>query len=153
RLLLAVALLALIAPPFVPRAAAQAPGLKAAYGFDEASGAAVIDGSGSGNAGTINGATRTNQGRFGGALVFNGSSSIVTVPDAPSLRLTSALTLEAWVYPTAVPVRWADVIMKGVDNYYLMGNTPQSAVPALGSSFTTALYGPSALAANTWSHL
>ena len=52
-------------------------------------------------------------------MSFNGTSAFVTVPDSPSLRLTEAMTLEAWVYPTLVNAVWRDVIFKGSDNYYL----------------------------------
>ncbi len=128
-------------------------GLKAAYAFDEGSGPTVSDRSGGNNTGTISGATWTSQGRYGSALLFNGTSSLVTVPDAPSLRLSSALTLEAWVYPTAVPLRWTDIIMKGNDNYYLEGNSPPGGAYGLGSSFTSPLFGPSSLAPNVWSHV
>ena len=37
----------------------------------------------------------------GGALSFNGSSAWVTVLDAPDLRLSTGMTVEAWVRPTA----------------------------------------------------
>ena len=42
------------------------------------------------------------QGRFGGALTFDGTNDFVSVPDANSLDLTTAMTLEAWVSPNAV---------------------------------------------------
>ena len=66
----------------------------AAYGFDEASGSGATDGSGSGNNGTIDGALRSAQGRFGGALSFDGVNDRVTVPDAASLDLTTGMTLD-----------------------------------------------------------
>ena len=74
----------------------------AAYSFNEGSGTTVADASGTGNAGTIGTATWTTQGKFGNALSFNGTSARVTVPDASSLDLTTAMTLEAWVNPTAL---------------------------------------------------
>ncbi|MGB5065713.1 MAG: fibronectin type III domain-containing protein, partial [Candidatus Competibacter sp.] len=49
-------------------------GLVAAYNFEETSGTTVVDVSGLGNHGAINGATRTT-GKFGNALSFNGSSN------------------------------------------------------------------------------
>ena len=70
-------------------------------------------------------------GKFGKALVFNGSNAMVTIPDAPSLRLTTAMTLEAWVNPSVVNSGWRDIIYKGNDNYYLKGSTPSGA-PAIG---------------------
>ncbi len=60
---------------------AQAPGLVAAYGFDEGSGATALDSSGNNNNGTITNATWTASGKFGSALNFNGSNAWVTVPN------------------------------------------------------------------------
>ena len=48
------------------------PGLVGAYNFEEASGSTVVDASGKGNTGTISGASRITQGRFGKALSFDG---------------------------------------------------------------------------------
>ena len=44
---------------------------------------------------------RPTAGKYGNALTFNGTNAIVTVPDANSLDLTTGMTLEAWVRPTA----------------------------------------------------
>jgi hypothetical protein len=53
------------------------------------------------NSGTLlNGATFA-PGKVGEAFSFNGVRAHIRIPDAPSLRLTKALTVEAWVYPTA----------------------------------------------------
>jgi fibronectin type 3 domain-containing protein len=98
--------------------AGQLLGLVGAYGFDEASGTAVTDLSGLGNNGTITGATRTAAGKYGGALTFNGTSNLVTVPDAASLDLTSGMTVEAWVQPTALGNTWRTVAFKETGSYY-----------------------------------
>jgi hypothetical protein len=98
----------------------QPTGLVAAYAFNEGTGTAVTDSSGNNNTGTIgSGVTWTTQGRYGSALVFNGTSGRVTVNDAASLRLTNGMTLEAWVNPSVVSGTWRDVIYKANDNYYL----------------------------------
>src|SRR5262249_51552641 len=78
------------------------PSLVAAYGLNEGTGTTVTDLSGNGNNGTISNATWTTAGKYGGALSFNGTSSVVNIPDSPSLHLTTAMTLEAWVDPTKV---------------------------------------------------
>jgi PKD repeat protein len=77
-------------------------GLVAAYSFEESSGSTVNDASGKANHGTISGAIRTTSGRYGRALQFDGVNDWVTIKDASSLDLTTGMTLEAWVYPTAL---------------------------------------------------
>ena len=86
-------------------------GLVAAYGFEEGSGTTTTDASGLGNTGTIAAGTWSTTGRFGKALSFNGTSSLVTINDAAALRLTSAMTLEAWVRPTAL-ASWRCAVLK-----------------------------------------
>lgn len=74
----------------------QVPGLVAAYSFDEGTGSAFADASGNANAGTMSGTTWA-EGRTGTALSFDGIDDLATIPDADSLKLGGALTLEAWV--------------------------------------------------------
>ena len=127
----------------------------AAYSFDEGSGNTANDLSGHGNTGNIASATWAANGKFGNALVFNGTNTVVTVPDAPDLRLTTAMSLEAWVNPTNANTGWRDVIYKGNDNYYLEGATPLGAPLigiSVGASHTEAV-GATPLAANTWTFL
>src|SRR6185503_19502792 len=75
-------------------------GAVAAYSFNEGAGTTVGDISGNNNNGTISGATWSTSGKFGNALVFNGTNARVTVANSTSLGLTTAMTLEAWVFPT-----------------------------------------------------
>jgi hypothetical protein len=129
-------------------------GLVAAYAFNEGSGTTVTDASGTSNAGTTASTTWTTSGKNGGALVFNGSSSKVTIPDSPSLRLTTAVTLEAWVYPATNSSAWRDVVYKGDDNYYLEGTSENGGTPGAGGTFRSSpIYGTTALPVNTWSHI
>ena len=109
-----------------------------------------------GNGGTIGTATWTTQGKYGNALAFNGTNAFVTVADAPSLDLTNAMTLEAWVKPSTSLTGWRDVVYKGDDNYYLMGSSTSLGRPAAGGRFAGAygeVFGAGQLAANTWTHL
>ena len=89
----------------------SAGGLVAAYSFNEGTGATLYDSSGNGNNGVISNATWSTAGTFGDALSFNGSNSLVTIPDSPSLNLTSGMTIEAWVNPAALS-GWRDVLLK-----------------------------------------
>lgn len=64
------------------------------------SGNKVIDGSDENNHGTVSGATLVSGlDRLGKALQFDGIDDYVTVPDSPSLNITTAITIEAWVKP------------------------------------------------------
>lgn len=96
---LALSTVSLLAPP---PARAQSAGLVAAYSFDEASGTSAADSSGNGNRGTlVNGATWSTTAKFGTAASFDGVNDRIDVADSNSLDLTTAMTLEAWVRPTA----------------------------------------------------
>ena len=110
---LAVAAAALGVLVATPNGNSSTPGLVAAYAFDEGSGMTVTDASGNSNSGTAVGSTWSSSGKYGKALSFNGTSSRVTIPDAASLHLSSAMTLEAWVRPSAVTNKWRDVIDEG----------------------------------------
>jgi hypothetical protein len=67
-------------------------GLVAAYGFDEGAGTAIGDASGLNNNGVASGTTWTT-GKFGTALVFNGTTAQVTIPNAASLQLTTCINI------------------------------------------------------------
>jgi len=127
----------------------------AAYAFNEGSGTTAADASGTGNTGSITDGTWTASGKYGGALAFDGNGTMVTIPDAPSLHLTTAMTLEAWLNPSAMTGSWADVIYKGDDNYYLEGMTPGGAQPVAGGTWTgnLNLFGSVTLPLNAWTHL
>ena len=128
----------------------------ASYGFEEASGNVASDQWG-GNDGTVTGATRTNAGRFGRALSFDGDDDLVTVPDDTSLHLGGAMTLEAWVKPDQRRRTGARVIFKEADGglaYGLYANSDQD-VPHvhIGNQGDFGVDGPSELDPNKWTHL
>src|SRR5262249_23644371 len=101
-------------------------------------------------------ATWTSAGKYGSALSFNGTNARVNIPDAASLHLTTAMTLEAWVNPSAVSRDWRDVVYKGNDNYYLSATSTNSSSPGgggiAGGAYAEAV-GTGALPLNTWTHL
>ena len=132
------------------------PGLVAAYGFDEGTGSTTADASGNGNTGAIANATWTASGKFGSALVFNGSNALVTIADAPELNLTTAMTLMAWVKPSAASTLFTDVIWKDYFAYFLEA-TSDTGTPGVGAFIngTTHVWipAPSALTVGAWAHL
>ena len=138
---------------------APSPSLVAAYSFDAGAGSILADDSGSGNPGTISGATWTSSGRNGGALSFDGVSDLVTIADDGSLDLTTGMTLEAWVRPTAAGA-WRTVVTKeqiGNLVYGLFSSSDSgqpSGIISIGSSpIQDIVRGPSAIALSTWTHL
>jgi hypothetical protein len=90
--------------------------------------------------------------------MFNGMSDWVTVPDAASLDLTTRMTLEAWVFPTATMSGFRDLISKeqtGGIAYSLYangtGNVPATGVFTGGAE--QRLFGTATLPLNVWTHL
>jgi beta-lactam-binding protein with PASTA domain len=141
-------------------------GLVLALGFDEANGTVAIDSSVVARNGTLRQATMTRApGRFGNAVVFDGANDWVTVTDTTNspLDLRNAMTIEAWVNPTALS-GWETVVLKeraGGLTYALYAHdgaplTDGTAVPAgynrIGIE-DRRIGGTSALALNTWTHL
>lgn len=92
-------------------------GLVAEWHFDEGSGNILRDTSGSGNDGTIYGATWTTHGKFGSALQFDGVNDYVEVPDSPELSGGTGkdMTIEFWFNSNK---QWGDVITKWKDVSY-----------------------------------
>jgi methionine-rich copper-binding protein CopC len=132
-------------------------GLVGAWGFNATSGTVATDNSGLGNNGTVSGATWVT-GLFGNGLQFNGTSDWVTVPDANSLDLTTGMTLEAWVKPTAAASGWSTVMLKertGGFGYALYAfddaNKPPAGYIRVGSD--RAARGITTLPVNQWTHL
>jgi glucose/arabinose dehydrogenase len=137
-------------------------GLVAAYAFGEGSGSSVADATGNGLNGAISGATWTTGGKYGSALSFDGVNDWVTVNDANALDLTTAMTVEAWVYPTASGSgSWRNVLIKeraGGEVYNLYANANTNApvtfvVRAADPSATPDARGTTPLPLNTWTHL
>ena len=127
--------------------------------FNDNAGTVAVDSSGNSNNATLQGATWTTAGRYGSGLTFNGLDNSLTVPDAPSLDLSTGMTLEAWVYPTALS-GWRTVVLKEVAGglayaLYAHDNAPKpsSYVRLTGSSIGDGVAGTLQLPLNTWTHL
>src|SRR5262249_52193792 len=132
--------------------------LIAAYGFNEGAGTTVADAAGTGNTGTLNGATWTTAGEFGQAPSFNGTSPYVGLGNAPSLQLTGSLTISAWINAAAFPVDDAAIVSKrGTgDNGFQLDTTVDRGPRTIGFKLTNssgvnvARYGSTALVPGQW---
>ena len=133
-------------------------GLVAAYNFDEGVGSTAADSSGLGNNGVVSGgATWVTAGRYGKAVSFVDRGNIVTVADHPSLDLTTAFTLEAWVRPSSVS-NTRTVLIKEVPNdlsyaLYANGIAQRPIVWARSGAAGFSASGPARLSTDTWTHL
>ena len=65
------------------------------------------------------GASWSAQGRYGGAMSFNGSSSVVQVSASASLELSGAMTLSAWINPAVSQSGWRTIMQRQTDAYVL----------------------------------
>jgi hypothetical protein len=128
-------------------------GLVAAYSFNESLGMTTPDSSGRGNIGFISGAT-WGTGRYGGGLVFDGVNDRITVPDSSSLDLTTGMTIETWIRPTALG-GYRTAVIKETPTYLayaLYASTTSSNRPAVEAN-RGELIGGTAPALNTWTHV
>jgi hypothetical protein len=78
-------------------------GLVLYYSFDRDEGDRVTDRSMKENNGVVRGPPFTPDGRFGGALVFDGADDFLEAGNPPSLQLTTNFTLAAWIWPERTP--------------------------------------------------
>jgi len=127
--------------------------------LDEGGGTIAVDVSGQKNNATlVGGATWDNTGVYGKAIAFDGTGYL-NIPASKTLALAPAMTLEAWIYPTAAFTQFATVIRQ--DRYFLYaasdaGYCPSVAMAPLGGYSTTVINvicGTSIPPLNQWSHL
>ena len=128
----------------------------AAYNFDAGSGTTLADVTGKGHTGTLTGPTWSAAGRTGGALSFDGVNDSVRIADANDLDLTTAMTLEAWVRPTALG-SWRTVLFKEQASHmtYALYAATTSSRPS-GQAYVGGerdARATAALPTNAWSHL
>ena len=128
----------------------------ASYNFNETTGTLLPDRSGNTNNGTVSGATWA-PGHTGGGLAFDGLDDMVTVADTPALRLTTAMTLSAWIRPTGAS-DWRTVLMKEAPaglSYALYSDNAAGRPSGYGrlGPADVSVTAPATLPTNTWSHV
>ena len=75
--------------------------------MNEGGGNTAYDISGHGNHGTLTNSPVWGGSKFGGGLQLDGGDDYVSVPDDPSLDITEAITISAWVKPKSLPLSGA----------------------------------------------
>jgi len=85
------------------------------FPFDRDEGGTVTDKSRQGNNGTVKAAKWVKDERRGGAYEFDGSGSMITVADAASLRISTGITVAAWIKTSSQTPQgtFRSIIMKG----------------------------------------
>ena len=127
-------------------------GLVASYDFEEGAGTVLHDSSGYGNNGAITGAEWVTLGQKG--LQLSADSSVI-VPGSPSLDLTGALTLEAWVNPSTLG-GWTPVIVKEQEDglcYSLFANNTWPDSRVFIDQEQQHVSGNQRIPLNAWTHL
>ena len=103
-------------------------------------------------------------GKVGNAFYFPNSPFVsFGVPDAPSLNLTNSISIEAWVYPTGLPLGFGPILEKGnrtestIAYRFLMwslsGQCYLSAAIGTPSLGYQSVSGTNVVQTNTWSHV
>ncbi|HEX6273899.1 MAG TPA: LamG-like jellyroll fold domain-containing protein, partial [Polyangiaceae bacterium] len=135
-------------------------GLVAAYDFEEGTGSTAADVSGTGNTGTLSGATWSTAGRRGKALSFDGTDDRVVIPDSSSLDLTSGMTVMAWAKPASTASDWQTLVIKELDSeelaYALYAADGSGAVNAhvRADNFSEGVFGDHhPLRTDRWTHV
>ncbi|HEY3377218.1 MAG TPA: LamG-like jellyroll fold domain-containing protein, partial [Armatimonadota bacterium] len=129
--------------------------------FDDGSGLTAADSSGNGNTGTLCNEPTWTTGHNGGALLFNGLNSMVTVPNAELLKYKGGdLNVNCWININATETSGASLLSKpwngnGHNNYYLTLTSDKKITFGLqmGDTGNMAITTPAALSSATWYHV
>ncbi|TAL48239.1 LamG domain-containing protein, partial [archaeon] len=140
-------------------------GLVGYWKFGEVSGTTTNDSSGNANSGTLGNATGgaqptwiTNSScKFGSCLNFDGIYSFVNISNSPSLSVTDALTISAWIRTNdAVNSNTERIVQKGggtsMYDFFIQETNKLRTILTLDTGQAN-IFGNTALSANTWYHV
>ncbi|MGH7751858.1 MAG: LamG-like jellyroll fold domain-containing protein, partial [Gemmatimonadales bacterium] len=104
--------------------------------------------------GVLRNGTSFAAGQLGQGFLFDGVDDLVHIPAAPELDLTTAVTIEAWVYPTASggPIRVLAGRPAGFQLALMPGGFVRFAI-VQGGQVAPWVDSTSLLPLNTWSHV
>ncbi len=126
--------------------------------LDENTGLSAVDGSGSGNNGTLLNGPAWTAGRLGSALAFDGINDNVTIPHSTSLALAGAFSMAAWVNPAISTTNFKSLMVKNYTHFFYASSKGYCGngavlVGFVGSAGTKTVCAPTPLPANAWTHL
>jgi hypothetical protein len=114
------------------------------------------------NNGVLINSVAFNAGMVGQSFALDGSSAHIRIPDSPSLHFTNAMSIEGWIYPTAVGGAYHDIFTKWDiipfrdQRCYGTGIVPNGTFAftlcPTGTTTTIVIYSTNAVPANQWTH-
>jgi Concanavalin A-like lectin/glucanases superfamily/VanZ like family len=137
-----------------------APGtLEAHWKFDESSGRRVIDSSGHGLNGTLEGRPKRVTGIMGDAIMFDGKRDCIYFGHSSALRLVGSMTISAWINSSSFPVDDAAIVSSLGSIGYQLDTTVDRGPRTIGFKLSNACdelmarYGATPLVVDTWYHV
>ena len=131
--------------------------LEAHWTFDESGGRVALDSSGHGLNGEYHNEPKRVTGPMGSAVKFDGTADYIDFGHPTALRLTSSVTISAWIKSTSFPRDDAAIVSSRSNGVGFQLDTtidkgPRTIGFKLGNSCgtTMARYGTTPLALNTW---
>ena len=115
------------------------------YGLNQGAGTSVTDSSGNNRTGTLTSGTWTATGQYGGAVVFNGTTT--RIRSNSNVTLGTSFTLEGWVFNTAASPYETFITVGSNRDLYL-----DNGVISFDNGATAITFG-AALPTNAWRHV
>lgn len=145
----------------VTQKSASEDGLVGYWRFEENTGTAAGDMSGSGNTGTLTNGPTWVDGRYGKGINFDGTNDYVSVGSPASLDDIATLTTCAWIYPETLPAdgayRVIDEKTSGTGGWaFIAYNSGGTLYPGLYRDFSTYdgyWFGTQGITLNVWTHV
>ncbi len=81
--------------------------------FEDQEADSIVDSSPTGATGSVDGGARRGEGRFGGALIFDGDDDQVIFKDRPKFNPMEGITIAAWIKPDDLHRKRRRVLQKG----------------------------------------
>ena len=141
--------------------AADPLGITAGYAFDEVSGTAAADASGHAIVGTLTNGPTFTAGKYGNAVLLDGTNDFVNLGNPTALQLTGSMTISAWINSSSFPVDDAAIVSKrtGSEIGFQLDTTVDKGTRTIGFKLTNSSggemfrYGATTLQPNTWYHV
>jgi hypothetical protein len=107
-------------------------GLAAYWNFNESGGQTAEDSSGNQNTAVLHGNPAWATGKYGSAILLNGSGQYLTVPESPSLEAANNFSVAFWISPSKWSHDAQSRIISKTDSWYIKLNNGYPQLSAAG---------------------